>query len=499
MSCLVGPRAVIRDVLLNFDSENVYCTRAQNSNLNYINWLDAYDNAALPSGWLFNGGATKNEITIASNPWGHDDVIINSLPNVDSASDGGYESNIFNIDNSKLYRFCCWIKRANTTSADGNTYLGFRAFDSTSTTQNVINKNTGATSTNPYWYDLDIWNKSWFELDTWFLFVGHVWPVGTTADNTQHPNSGIWKANGTKVANITRDWIWGSTCTRARNRAYLFFETSSTANQQFYQPITEEVSQVDRIYGTELRFNDLISNGGNKWYDRSGNGYHAFRAGDTINYDPTEKAFIFSANTDPVNAAGQEQGIYITGLNYTTGSADAISALTVDSWIKCFSTNLPTYGDSIILSYDRSSVFRWSISNTNGGVPYFSFASANTPGGTENIFDVYALNANTDLRDDQWHYIAATFDTENIIFYIDGQQVDSYSDTYGLISNQADTETTTYGVIGTGSELRTEGDVSTMTPSTPFYGYIRKITVYNTVLSASEILQNYNALKNRFT
>ena len=114
---------------------------------------------------------------------------------------------------------------------------------------------------------------------------------------------------------------------------------------------------------------------GSAWNDLSGNGYHATQTGARVSYSSAESAWEFTGTT---GAAGQ--GIYIGGLNYVSGSSDAISNLTIESWIKCNSGDTGRTGDErIILSFDRSAVFRFGIgyNASNAGKPFFSFMSNN--------------------------------------------------------------------------------------------------------------------------
>ena len=228
---------------------------------------------------------------------------------------------------------------------------------------------------------------------------------------------------------------------------------------------------------------------GSTWKDMSGNGYDAIQTGSRVSYSSAESAWEFTGTTDT-----DADGIYITGLNYVSGSSDAISNLTVESWIKCNSgTTSHTNDQRIILSFDRSSVFRFAIGSGDissvAGKPTFHFD-------TGTVYDIGATSYSGDLRDDVWHQVCVTFDSSNLKFYVDGTLVHTSTSSYGSIGSQTETETPRYGWIGNGSEAATAG--GTIDPESLWYGFISKINYYYKTLSDAEIKQNFNALRGRF-
>ena len=232
---------------------------------------------------------------------------------------------------------------------------------------------------------------------------------------------------------------------------------------------------------------------GSTWKDLSGNGYDAIKTGSRVSYSSTENAWEFTDTTVTTS-----NGIYITELNYVTGSSDAIPNLTIESWIKCNSGTTSHTGDErIILSFDRSAVFRFSIgSDQNGfsgaaGKPVFAFD-------TGTAFDISASSYSGDLRDDAWHQVCVTFDSSNVKFYIDGILVHTSTGSYGSIGSQTEGETPRYGWIGNGSEATSAGQSNSALPGHLFYGFISKINYYYKTLTAAEVEQNYNAIKGRY-
>ena len=230
---------------------------------------------------------------------------------------------------------------------------------------------------------------------------------------------------------------------------------------------------------------------GSTWNDLSGNGYDAIQTGSRVSYSSTESAWEFTGTTDTT-----ADGIYITGLNYVTGSSDSISNLTIESWIKCNSgTTGHTNDQRIILSIDRSSVFRFAISNDIGvgapGKPSFMDAS-----GSSGVGDNVATSFSGDLRDDQWHQVCVTFSPTAVKYYVDGEIVHTTTGSFNPITNHTTSETPRYGWIGNGSEATTAG--GSINPGSLFYGFISKINYYYKTLSDNEIQQNFNAIRGRY-
>jgi hypothetical protein len=85
---------------------------------------------------------------------------------------------------------------------------------------------------------------------------------------------------------------------------------------------------------------------------------------------------------------------------------------------------------------------------------------------------------NTFIRDGNWHYAVVT--------YNEGVEYTGYKD--GSLSF----------TVATSDLEDNNGGNTAIGDDSPFNGSLATVTVYNRVLPASEVLQNYNALKNRF-
>ena len=152
--------------------------------------------------------------------------------------------------------------------------------------------------------------------------------------------------------------------------------------------------------------------------DLSGNNnYGTVRNISKVYFDSEQNAMFFNGKNDE-----DATGISINNLNYVSGASDQLESFTIQARIKAKSetTNHPS-DERIILSFDKSSVFRLSIgSDAESGVEgKIVFGFTNEDGSLTS----YNPNQSIDLRDDQWHDIAVQFksNTENgIKFFIDG-------------------------------------------------------------------------------
>lgn len=238
---------------------------------------------------------------------------------------------------------------------------------------------------------------------------------------------------------------------------------------------------------------------GTAWNDLSGNNYHGISSTNTtyVEYDNTEIAWNFKGG----EVGGH--GIFIQDLNYVTGASDQISNMTISCMLKTRSgTSGNTDDQRIILSFDRSAVFRFALGgdtgtpSSNPGKPSLMFMHGS--GGSQ--ADVNFTNSR-DLRDDQWHHVVLTFEanvSNGLKLYIDGELEDTISSTYGDIGEHSEGETPRYGVIGAGSEKTDDSVGGATNPDSIFDGHIARLFYYYKTFTADEVTQDFNAIKSRF-
>lgn len=229
-----------------------------------------------------------------------------------------------------------------------------------------------------------------------------------------------------------------------------------------------------------------------EWHNFASNSVGGARNTTNITYNAGEDALFFPNATN-------SDCLTVNDINYLTGSSDQINNLTLEAWVKASSgTTSHTNDERIILSFDRSSVFRFGIgldalSGSDGKI-CFSFTTGS--GATTTTFDIISPNC-PDLRDDTWHQIGVAFTTSQLDFFLDGEIIGTTTAAYGAISGQDTTETPRYGIIGNGSESTSVG--SAIGPTDNFFGYIRSLKQYDgKTFTSDEIKHNYNAQKARY-
>jgi hypothetical protein len=215
--------------------------------------------------------------------------------------------------------------------------------------------------------------------------------------------------------------------------------------------------------------------------DLSGNSNSGTVSGTKIQYNSDEKAFYIPSD------AAVNDAISVSGINYISGKSDQLNELTIVSRVKLDDTN--SAKENTILSFDRSSVFRFTVGSNQSGIdasdgkPAFHFTNSN---GTK---DRYASSYSGDLKDGNWHDIAVTFKANQaggLKYYVDGDLVHTDNSTYSPISNHNTPEMPRYAWIGTTSEASTPGGETNPTGRS-LLGSIQAIKYYNRVVPNSEL------------
>jgi hypothetical protein len=200
---------------------------------------------------------------------------------------------------------------------------------------------------------------------------------------------------------------------------------------------------------------------GTSWRDLSGNN----NTGTLIN-GPT----FNSLNGGSIVFNGSNQGVSLAG---TTLS---LNQMTISSWN--FSTN-----------YVQSGFLFEKTTNGTVNTQYSLFLDL----GASSIYyrtqglsvTDLAINITTaGVRNNQWNNILATFDGTNKRIYVNGVLVATSSNLTGTVTAN-NTGAAYVGIYGSFAGY-------------PFNGRIGITQVSNRTLTASEVLQNYNALKSRF-
>ena len=238
-------------------------------------------------------------------------------------------------------------------------------------------------------------------------------------------------------------------------RKYHQFNTSDT----FKVGSTSDFQIVTSNLVSHFDAGDFTSRGTSTWTDLSGNGYNLTATsspslGNNFYYDFSTSYFT---RTDSAH-------------EFTNGN------FTIEVWVKFDSLSA---GDTIASKRNTGNpgTRNWLLGNdTNGQVYFIQYHSS-----TQNT---YPQTGNGVVTTGTWHHITVTGDASTVKIYVDGTQ-------------EATTSFTTTGAWGTGSplELARRG---TNSGHKYLDGQIAQFRAYSSGLTASEVLQNYNATKTNF-
>ncbi len=144
--------------------------------------------------------------------------------------------------------------------------------------------------------------------------------------------------------------------------------------------------------------------------------------------------------------------------------------ITISAWIKTTSST------GIIVSYDRSEIFRFGVgsSGTSGKV---TWNTDNAPHGTND------MSGSTSVDDGIWHHVVGIYDPYSAkkLIYVDGN-LDAEKSWSGEILGDG---TTRFGFVGAGSEA---SSFDTGVGGDKFNGIIDELNIYNRALKSEEII-----------
>ena len=189
---------------------------------------------------------------------------------------------------------------------------------------------------------------------------------------------------------------------------------------------------------------------GNTWFDRSGNGNDGTFAGD-VRYS--------ESNFGSLTFDGTDDYVPIGSTGFPTGS----SAGTLSAWAR---TNTLTGGFVFIVSYGGAGTNAARFLGINSSTFLF--------GGYANDISASGVPLNT------WFNMAGVYTGTNALMYVNGVLVSGPT---------AKSWSTNSGNASVGRQ--TNGGEY-------WNGNIAQVSIYNRALTATEIAQNYNALKGRY-
>jgi hypothetical protein len=260
-------------------------------------------------------------------------------------------------------------------------------------------------------------------------------------------------SNDAQLISLTNS-IAGQSYTTA-NECLVYFagQTDKMVLNRNYEGIVTD----GLILNLDAGFTPSYPKNGTTWYDISKTNNGTLTNGPTFSTDGWG-SIVFDGSDDFVS---------LNGVNS--------SYFTINTWVKYnqFISNFQGYG---IVSNNTST--------SNG---FMLYQSTDAPFNRAKIFVVTTssglsvLDTTTLLSTNIWYNILATYDGNDIKFYINGN---------------FDVSTSKNGTVSPNPGSLILGKVSYN--SSPFQGSISITQIYNRALSATEVLQNYNAQKGRF-
>jgi len=208
---------------------------------------------------------------------------------------------------------------------------------------------------------------------------------------------------------------------------------------------------------------------GTSWNDLSGNAHNASLVNGTNFVSSSGGYFQFDGVNDYVSLPS-------AGLNSST-VFDGSNNFSVNVWFNPGSFPSDTLSSSSPLLFVGRPRNVFLLFGDSGAVDRLHFRAAQVGGYNSPVNNGSSLSANT------WYNVCFTYDaTSGYVAYQNGTATDSSSQT-GFISGS-----------GTATPL-----IGTLQGSTRFYdGKLAALQIYTKVLTASEVLQNFNSIKYRY-
>jgi hypothetical protein len=219
--------------------------------------------------------------------------------------------------------------------------------------------------------------------------------------------------------------------------------------------------------------------------------------------DAGDKNSYVSGSTTWFDLTGTNNGTLNNGPTFNTGSGGSIVFDGVNDYVykSLFSqmNSITTMTISCWCTFVDSGVpgrYLWAIGRdiggTAGGMALIGYGFSVIGGANKMGFELgsgYGRVAYTGtLQQNIWYNFTCTADGTNTKIYVNGTLDNTALQTTGQITSNPG--------LSVGSNLN---NLTPPTPGTFFHnGKISNFTVYNRALSASEVLQNYNATKGRF-
>lgn len=435
-----GPNLITNGLIATIDPNNRKSTiwAAPKGFINTDAWASGQTSSVSGYGANETTG-TENARVTATDPWGDTSVVWETRASGDGNNDGGWNTDWYNIDRTKLYRFSVWMRRT-SSSAGGTFYFGLYG---TGGTWGVLRNDNGSNEGNPYWECAGVGG---YTQNQWYLYVGHCYPAGSTYTG-RHPDSGYYLPDGTKFnwggCNVGNDVKMLSDTTQLLHRTYHFYCGDSTTRLQFAYP------RIDVCDGNEPTVRELING----------------RAKTLNNLISSSYPFTMGKQGASVTASASNIPSLIYGLDATTSTTITSSGLNLSSG------QYTIIGVSRYTGASRGRI----ISGLNN-----NWLLGHWGNSTENYYaEGWVSSVSAGTNDTNWRTLTGTGDTS--------------TDTWSIYVNGILTASNNNGSAGPNNFYIGSTSGSELTN-----GEFGILYVYNRVLSADEILTMHLSLRSRY-
>lgn len=232
--------------------------------------------------------ATENSIVLGIDPLGRSSPLWKCTADITipNDADGGWDTTLFDVSDSKTYRFVVYVKR---DTVDGDIYSGLYT--------NLVTTLGGDNINNPY-FGAGGWESLIPQTGKWYVIVGYVHPYNTSITTSI---GGVYDmVTGQKVANST-DYKWKQGTTKAFHRVYYYYCTTAGSTCYFWGP------RVEVCDGTELPIEQLLA--GSISYQYLGK----FNATHPSSYNNGDYWLVYDTDDSPI-----QRGVYYSNASVAT-------------------------------------------------------------------------------------------------------------------------------------------------------------------------------------
>lgn len=415
-----------------------------------------------------NNAGNEETLELGNDPWGKRAVLDRSLNNdATSNYDGGDTSNTYSgVDSSAKYRFTYFF-RVDRKGSNGTLYFGLYGYNSSSTNIAIRNNGGASGTTNPY-FAYPSHADYRFDEGKWYMFVAYVHPSGST--NPTDDTAGFYdmvtgtKVTGLSTGNVSYNAVWDSTHTKTKYRFYLFYSTDSTVAMSWHD------GRIEVVDGNEPTITEMLNQCPDRLINGAGVGYVA-RSRNGLTYNSGEKSLSFNGSN----------GSHL--ITPATTDLDITGDMTLESWVYLDSSMNTGLGFLMCKrdASDYTSPFQFSFGDRSGSETN-TFRVVMGGGGT--TYSVVGDNNNFNGVYNKWDHVVFTISGTSMKIYVNGANG-------GTATFSGTRQTNTI-------PLRFGGVYSWYTENYMLTGRMAGMKIYSKALSASEVLQNYNAQKARF-